>query len=164
MNSLTQFICSMLALSIGVERIVEILKELIYPLRDDPNQNVSGKLATRRRVTLQILATIAGTITALIIDPHNFISSLPTGEGLGSVARWTSSLLIGLMASGGSAFWNHALDIIAAVKSVKEQRTVHPTLQPSLNSTASSSVLTHTQTGMSALAPITIPTGNRIGP
>jgi drug/metabolite transporter (DMT)-like permease len=63
---------------------------------------------------------VVGAAVAFAIGPHSFISAVPD-EDYSRPVRWIAALLLGLMASGGSAFWNHALDIIGAVKTVKEQ-------------------------------------------
>ena len=122
MDKLTAFLTSMIALSIGVERVVEIIKGLSKRLREDPDPRVDrdGRIAARRRLALQAIAAAVGAVAALTIGPHDFFDSIPESK-YSSPVRWLSALLLGLMASGGSAFWNHALDIVGAIKSVKEQ-------------------------------------------
>jgi hypothetical protein len=125
MDKLAAFLSSMIALSVGVERIVEIIKGLSQKLRDDPHPDPGGKGSARRHLRLQATAALAGMIVALTIGPHNLFASIPEAD-YSKPIRWIASLLLGLMASGGSAFWNHALDIIGAVKSVKEQAASSP--------------------------------------
>ncbi len=122
MEPLTFFLSSMIALSVAVERVVEIIKGLSPKLREDPDPRVDpqGKGAARRRLVLQGIAAVVGAIAALTIGPHNFLNAIPDG-GYQTPVRWIASLFLGLIASGGSAFWNHALDIVGAIKSVKEQ-------------------------------------------
>ncbi len=120
MEPLTVFLSSMIALSVGVERVVEIIKGFSKKLREDPKPDPDGKGAARRRVVLQIIAAVAGAIIALTIGPQAFVKSLPEGN-YSNPTRWIAAVLLGLMASGGSAFWNHALDIVGAVKSMKER-------------------------------------------
>jgi len=121
MDTLTAFLSAMIALSAAVERVVEILKGMFQRLREDPDPrtDLQGKGAARRRLVLQVLAALAGTVAALTIGPQNFLKSLPDG-GYESPVRWIAAVFIGLMASGGSAFWNHALDIVGAIKNAKE--------------------------------------------
>jgi len=103
MSDFTSFVTAMIALSVGVERIVEILKGMIGWL--DGHANV-----------VRFLAFIVGTGVALVLGPKTLLSFLPV-DGTGS---WAGAALLGMMASGGSAFWNHILDILGAVKSVRE--------------------------------------------
>jgi len=121
MDTLTAFLSAMIALSAAVERVVEILKGMSQRLREDPDprKDPQGKGAARRRLVLQVLAALAGATAALTIGPQNFLKVLPDG-GYQSPVRWISAAFIGLMASGGSAFWNHLLDIVGAIKNVKE--------------------------------------------
>src|SRR5207237_7901915 len=122
MDNLTAFLTSMVALSIGVERVVEILKGFSKWLREDPDPRLDreGETAGRRRAALQLLAMLFGALIAYVIGPKHFIGSLPDGA-LVSFTRIASSLLLGFMASGGSALWNHALDIVGAIKTVTER-------------------------------------------
>jgi hypothetical protein len=123
MNDFIAFLTSMVALSAGVERIVEAVKGLSRRLREDPDplSDPHGSKAAHRRLALQLVATLAGTVTVGWIGPSHFLPMLPA-DTLGS--RVVLSVLLGLMASGGSAFWNHALDILGAIKNVKEQNVV----------------------------------------
>jgi hypothetical protein len=118
MDELTAFFTSMLALSVGVERIVEIVKGMVPFLRDDPSRSIDsgGHRAAWRRICLQVLAVGSGAGIAAIVGPELFIRRLPT-TGLGMIG---GCVLVGLLGSGGSALWNHALDIVAAVKGVRE--------------------------------------------
>jgi hypothetical protein len=122
MDKLTAFLTGLIALSIGVERIVEILKGLFKWLRDDPPpaKDEDGKIANRRRAVLQIIAVAAGAIASFVINPHAFLPIIPDGR-ISSPQRWGAAILLGFLASGGSALWNHVLDIVAAIKDVKEK-------------------------------------------
>jgi hypothetical protein len=123
MNDLIAFLTSMVALSAGVERIVEAFKGVFRWLREEPDplKDPDGSKAAYRRLALQMIATLAGALTVGFIGPSHFLPMLPA-DTLG--LRVVLSALLGLMASGGSAFWNHALDILGAIKSVKEQDAV----------------------------------------
>jgi hypothetical protein len=130
MDVLVSFLTSMLALSIGVERIVEILKAMIPWLR---KEHANEAEAARRRYILQMLAASTGALTAAIIGPHNFLPTvIKENEATPHVVM--SCVLLGLMASGGSAVWNHMLDIVATIKATRERvvaegdkvRAAHP--------------------------------------
>jgi hypothetical protein len=104
MDQLSTMVASMVTLSIAVERIIEILKGLVPWLRD-----------SAPAVVIHVLAALAGWVIAWIVDPHTLLAAIPMGSN-----KLMFSTLLGLMASGGSAFWNHALDIMGAVKAVRE--------------------------------------------
>jgi hypothetical protein len=108
MDTLSNLVASMIALSVGVERIVEIFKGIFKSVNNAP------------AVLIHLLSTALGTSVALAIGPHNLASCFPPSTNGNSLTQIASSVLLGLMASGGSAFWNHVLDIIGAVKKVKE--------------------------------------------
>lgn len=109
MNTLTSLVALLAAMSIAVERVVEILKNLVPFLRNTQ----AGYWENLRFSALHVLAALVGTIVAWETQPTiaGLFPSLATGK-LG----WMSTVVIGLMASGGSAFWNHALDLIQASK------------------------------------------------
>lgn len=110
MDHLTTFVAAMVALSAGVERIVEMLKGMFPWLANSANP--------RRPLVLQVLATVAGGSVAAIVGPNQFLWFLDKTNN--SVSLVGSSVLLGLMACGGSAFWNHVLDIVGAIKTTKE--------------------------------------------
>ena len=126
MDRLSAFFTFMAAMSIAAERVVEIIKGIVPSLAaTDPDANKER----RRHMVLQFLAAVAGIIVAAAAHVQvnsslgNFLNSdydawsLP-GMGLMTVKY----LIIGVMVSGGSAMWNHALDIVGALKTVEEKK------------------------------------------
>jgi hypothetical protein len=109
MNTLTSLVALLAAMSMAVERVVEILKNLIPFLKNTQ----AGYWENVRFSSLHVLAALVGTVIAWQTQPTiaGLFPSLSTGK-LG----WMSTVVLGLMASGGSAFWNHALDLIQASK------------------------------------------------
>jgi hypothetical protein len=99
------FVAWMIALSIGVERVVEILKGM-FPL------------LTGRRTAVQALSVVSGTLIAVVVGPHTLLPLLPGADA----ASWLGAGFLGLSASGGAAFWHHLLDILGAVKAVGEAK------------------------------------------
>jgi hypothetical protein len=126
LNQLSSFLAAMIALSIGVERIVEVLKSFLPWLRDDPSPQAdpTGNKAAHRRGVLQLLATLVGAVVAYAIGPHSFLNALPADASQSVLC--VGSVFLGFMSSGGSGLWNHLLDIVGAVKSVKEKVASHP--------------------------------------
>jgi|SRR5581483_10701807 len=122
MDDLTGFFTSMIALSVGVERVVEMIKGIVPPLRADPDPatDKDGSKAARRRVVLQALAAMVGALAAYFIGCHRFLPKL-LPEDLPFGPHVLGSAVLGLMSSGGSAFWNHLLDIVGAIKTTREK-------------------------------------------
>jgi|ERR1700733_8204907 len=116
MNNLTALVTLMTAISIAVERVVEIIKGIAPPL----SKPWPRSWEFVRFAILQILATIAGIAHAA----HDQIAtalpmlSFESHQGAGY-------FVVGLMDSGGSAMWNQALDIVQAMK-IKQQAANPP--------------------------------------
>ena len=113
MNNFTQFVTLLATMSVAVERAVEIVKGLIPFLAgtDPAKENL-------RHAALQGIAVLFGGITAYfakdqVTGPAQMILQLHYGAGY---------LIFGLLTAGGSAFWNHILDIIGALKTQQENK------------------------------------------
>ena len=109
-TKLTAIVGVILALSIASERLVEIIKGFIPGL---DKQNPDPKAEGRRRSYLQILAVFAGVLTAFLARDY-----IPP-----EIATPTESWAIvglGLLASGGSGFWNSILTYLTKVKDIKK--------------------------------------------
>jgi hypothetical protein len=108
----------LVAISLASERLVEIIKGVIPFL----NTESSGNRETYRRLALHILAILAGVLTVYLAKdafPDN-LKKLSEGGGL---------LALGLLASGGSSFWNSILTYLVKVKDIKEVNAVERRLQ-----------------------------------
>ena len=113
MNNLTSLLTLMAALSVAVERVVEIIKGIAPPLA----KSWTGDREYLRFALLHIIAAVAGA--GIAFAAHAQIASQVPMLSFQSHLR-TGYIVIGLMASGGSAMWNHALDIVQAMK-VKQE-------------------------------------------
>ena len=107
---LTAIVTLILALSVASERLVEIIKGFI-PALDKAITNDEAAEA-RRRSYLQILAVLSGILTAFLAQDYipNAISD--------SLKSW-SIIGLGLLASGGSGFWNSILTYVTKMKDIK---------------------------------------------
>lgn len=106
---LTATVTLVLALSVASERLVEIVKGLLPWLDKEWETHESF-----RRALLQVLAVIAGVVTAHLSAPYVPQSlSSPSAEGLSLVG-------LGLLASGGSGFWNSVLTYMSGLKNLKK--------------------------------------------
>jgi hypothetical protein len=65
-----------------------------------------------RKAALQVLAVIAGITTA-------WLSSAAIPKSVGIPDDWTGTLALGLLASGGSGFWNSILTYVTKAKDLK---------------------------------------------
>jgi hypothetical protein len=120
-DKLVIFLTALVALSAAVERVVEIVKGYWPWLRGPPVALEASD--GPRRAALQILSTVTGAGMALSLGPERFLPFTAAGAWT-SPLRWTEALLVGLMASGGSGLWNHALDIVESVKKLKGQSVI----------------------------------------
>lgn len=117
-SDLTQFVTLLATMSVAVERAVEVIKGFITPILNKMSDNM-------RRAVLQLIAVVCGAVVALMASDQlkDPISSVIIKAKVGY-------LLVGLLTAGGSAFWNHVLDIIGALKTQREQLAKAATLPP----------------------------------
>ncbi len=111
-SELESIIGLLLAVSIASERLVEIIKGY-FPWLNEEKQNPVSE--GRRKSALQLLAVSAGIVTAFLAQPilADSLSNM-NNQGL-------KILSVGLLASGGSAFWNAILSYMLQVKNLKKQ-------------------------------------------
>ncbi len=111
-SKLAAVVSVLVALSVASERLVEIVKGMIRFLNE---AHADGSNSERwRRVLLQLLSVVAGVGTALLAQPA-IKDVLP-----GLAENWWGILSLGLLASGGSGFWNAVLTYVLNVKDMKE--------------------------------------------
>lgn len=110
MESLTNFVTLLLALSIASERLVEIIKNAIPWLN---HKNSDPKREGWRKSILQGMALVAGILTAWLAGPA-------LGDQVAGVWKTTPGLLaLGLLTSGGSGMWNSLLSYLLNLKNFK---------------------------------------------
>ncbi len=111
-DNLSTVVSVIAALSVASERLVEIIKGLVPFLN---NQTSDAQKERWRKICLQLLAMVAGIITAFLANTW-IQSALP--------AEWTKNyamiLMLGLLASGGSGFWNSLLNYLLQLKNLKK--------------------------------------------
>ncbi len=112
LGELSTIVALLVALSVAAERLVEIIKNPISFLReehkDDPRKEGF------RKVALHLLAVVAGIVTALL--------ARPAVEGVvpGVLSSLPGLIALGLLASGGSGFWNSVATYVLNVKNIKD--------------------------------------------
>jgi hypothetical protein len=108
-NQLSSIVGLLAALSVASERLVEIVKGLVPALnQQSPNPKIEGW----RRAALHILAALAGIVTAFVAG-QAFPDTIHVPSGI------LGKIILGLLASGGSGFWNSILDYVNNAKDVK---------------------------------------------
>ena len=114
LSTMTLFVTQMLGLSVAAERVTETIKQWISPV-------MKGANSARYAAVIQSIAIASGIfVTALSgLNPLN----VPGFKAFvwSNTANWMSWLVGGLLVCGGSAFWNHILDILQAAKVQREQ-------------------------------------------
>lgn len=108
-TKLSTIIALIVALSVASERLVEIIKGLVPFLNE---KNTEPKKEGWRKAALQALAVISGVITAFLARP-----AIP--KDIYNPSDW-AILAFGLLASGGSGFWNSVLIYITSIKDLKK--------------------------------------------
>jgi hypothetical protein len=111
-TSLTALIALILAMSVASERLVEIVKGFVPSLSKESTDSAAE---ARRKAYLQLIAVLAGVVTAYLA--RNQISSL---KELSGVPQTVAVLGLGLLASGGSGFWNAVLGYLTKAKEIKK--------------------------------------------
>ena len=103
------------AVGLSAERLVEVVKNRFAWL-DTPNLD-PGQERTRR-FWLRILTIIAasGIVFAAQEQIRPYLPFMLPTEG---VNRYLGCLLVGLLSSAGSDFWNQALGMVNAIKDAK---------------------------------------------
>jgi hypothetical protein len=109
LNNVSSIVALLGALSVASERLVEIIKGFIPFLN---KENPDAKLEGYRQATLHVLAVIAGLVTAYLASTTDAIKSVMPDAGL----AW---IVLGLLASGGSGFWNSIQTYVNKAKDVK---------------------------------------------
>jgi O-antigen/teichoic acid export membrane protein len=108
--SLTVLVSLILALSIASERLVEIIKG-VFPFLNVENKNET--LEGWRRASLHVLAVLSAIATA-------YLSADYIPKEVADPAKGIGVLGLGLLASGGSSFWNSIATYMLKLKDLKK--------------------------------------------
>jgi len=105
------FVTLMAALSLAVERTVETIKGFV-PFLNEPITNNPRKEAQRGALVRLLAATVGAFAAAGIQSQVSATAPVLSFSNIGVL----SYVILGLLTSGGSAFWNHILDLLQAIK------------------------------------------------
>jgi len=122
-NSTSSFLAFLFTLSVATERLVEIIKGLL-PSNWLSEKHSNAAKEQRRKTLLQILAVGAGTITA-------WLSSSFYSADLVKPYSSLNVVVLGLLASGGSGFWNSLATYVLDVKDIQKQSLAKSTNESS---------------------------------
>jgi hypothetical protein len=111
-NSLQVVISLLIALSVATERLTEILKSFSAYLNHDDSDPVRE---ARRQAAVQGLAVFSGIVVSALSWPIS-VKLLPGGVP----GHFATVLALGLLASGGSGFWNSILGYVTNLKNLQE--------------------------------------------
>jgi hypothetical protein len=129
MNELPSFITAVIALSVAAERVVEVIKGML-PTFWLFAVNANPASEARRCAAIRFFSGIVGGVTAqvsgvnLLTYVHSSATATASNTTTASQILWhkvVAFTVAALLTSAGSAFWNHALDILKATKVNKEQ-------------------------------------------
>ena len=129
METITLLISYVLGISIASERVVEMVKgvfPILWQAQDDPKQEASRRSMLQ---ALSIAVSIGVAFTATATLPNEL-------KALGWVERVPGTVALGLMAAGGSGFWNAVLTLLGNIKDIKkgeveaQRRSVAPAIAP----------------------------------
>ncbi|MBV6504993.1 MAG: hypothetical protein ILNGONEN_00549 [Syntrophorhabdaceae bacterium] len=111
MEALSTIVALLVTLSVASERLVEIIKGLLPFLSTETSDATKERV---RHLMLQVLAIVAGIATALLARP---VLQDVVPDGWNTIP---GILALGLLASGGSGFWNSVLEYILKLKDIKK--------------------------------------------
>ncbi len=130
-----------LAISLASERLVTFIKTLV-PALNTPDPAPVPPYSTQektRRFAVMILAFLTGWGAAILMgkdaDPFGKLN-----VGSDALPIWIPYFIIGLMASGGSAFWAKILEYIKAVNEIKGQFATQEKMNTQLKMTTMSAM------------------------
>ena len=114
LNAWTMFLTQMIGLSVATERVTETAKQWL-------GSSAPTSLGPNRYAALVQTFAIGGGILVVALSGLNPIG-MPDFKAFDwwNHADWLCWIVTGVLASGGSAFWNHLLDILQAAKVQKE--------------------------------------------
>lgn len=115
---ITNAITLLAAMSMSVERIVEILKGMLQPAWPFIPKQQDDVKEGRRRMAIHLLSAAIGTFLAYIFWGQ--IQLMLPGI-LTKSNPWPGCAVLGLLSSGGSAFWNQSLGIVEEFKKFRKQ-------------------------------------------
>ncbi len=122
---LTTFVTAMVGLSVATERVTDTIKQWIWG-DGTPNPKTAPGW-------VQFIAILSGIFVSALsgLNPLNVAGF--NAYAWNKPNTWAVCIVSGILASGGSAFWNHLLDILQAAKVQKENLAYGTGSNPAMN-------------------------------
>lgn len=113
METITLLISYVVGIAVASERVVEMIKgvfPILWQAKDDPKEE-----AMRRSLLqgLSIVISVGAAFAATAALPNEL-------KALGWLERAPGTIALGLMAAGGSGFWNAVLTLVGNIKDIKK--------------------------------------------
>jgi len=117
-TDISTLVSVILATSVAGERLVTLIKTFAPSLEGPPGEVPDGSINQKtRKIVLMVLSFICCTVTAYFVGLINYIPDPKVPATAFKLNFW----LLGLLATGGSAFWTNLLGYISAIKDVHKQ-------------------------------------------
>lgn len=124
-ETLSALFATILGVSLGTERLVTIVKALLPGLAQERRNDAGQPDHTKdrpRRVAVQVVAFVSAWVTAAFLASGGKFD-LFGGVSVASASTITIPVpLLGLLATGGSAFWTSAIAYASHVKDIAAER------------------------------------------
>jgi hypothetical protein len=120
-TKLTAVVSILITLSVASERLVEIIKGFFPALNAE---NLEAPAEAWRKARISIIAIVSGIFTAWLSSPilKGLLKDLSELDTSNTGSYVFAILALGLLASGGSAFWNSILEYLLKIKDLKETK------------------------------------------
>jgi hypothetical protein len=131
-DALNSIVAILLSISLAAERLVTIIKTL-FPWLAVEKKAQAGEIDVSgdkwRRFVVQLIAFVASWVTSAFLADGGFspLGVLKFGSGVNIIS--VPVIVVGLLASGGSAFWNGLLGYTKAVKDVRTNQAARESLE-----------------------------------
>jgi hypothetical protein len=127
-QTITEFLTAMVALSVAAERVTETTKQWLGGyLNKIPTNYYAAIVQTFAIFSGMLVTALSGQYP---IPLPKSVTNPPTAFEFGDHRNWLYWFVTGILVSGGSAFWNHLLDILQAAKVQKENAAPQPQPAP----------------------------------
>ena len=127
--NITTFITIILAISVASERLIAVLKTIFPWLSGSqpPGKPLNPKNENIRQLVVMLISFSAAWVTSAFLGGTQFdlLKTVPIGDP----AVHIPAVILGVLASGGSAFWTSLLGYTKAVKDIKTEQGVQEKLK-----------------------------------
>ncbi len=129
-TDISKLISLVLATSVAGERLITLIKTFVPSIVSPPGEIPdNSKIQKFRKISLMVLSYACCTLTAWLVGKLN-----PDNTPTNPDASWTLNFwFLGLLATGGSAFWTNLLGYVSAIKDVQKQAAANNKIKMDAN-------------------------------